>query len=69
MMNEHVVHLASLAKVGTTVRVVASYSGVSTSAPISSLFSGFGFGSDDASPPRRKVKKRKSASAAKKQQQ
>jgi lipoprotein-anchoring transpeptidase ErfK/SrfK len=68
MMNEHVVHLASLAKVGTTVRVVANYSGVSTSAPISSLFSGFGFGSDDAPPPRRKVKKRKSASAAKKQQ-
>jgi len=66
MMNEHVVHLATLAKVGTTVRVVANYSGVSTSAPISSIFSGFGFGSDDP-PPKRQVKKRKSASAAKKQ--
>ena len=68
MMNEHVVHLASLAKVGTTVRVVANYSGASTSAPISSIFSGFGFGGSDAPPPKRQVK-RKSASAAKKQTQ
>lgn len=66
MMNEHVVHLASMARVGTTVRVVANYSGVSSSAPISSIFSGFGFGSDDAPPKKRQVK-RKSASAAKKQ--
>lgn len=43
MMNEHVTHLATLARVGTTVRVVSSYSGgVNTSAPLSSLFSGFG---------------------------
>lgn len=56
MMNEHVVHLATLARVGTTVRVVASYSGVSTSAPLSSLFSGFGFG-DEPSPKRNKRKK------------
>ncbi|HEX7073260.1 MAG TPA: L,D-transpeptidase [Hyphomicrobiaceae bacterium] len=44
MMNEHVVHLASLARVGTVVRVVANYSGVSTSPPLSALFSGLGFG-------------------------
>lgn len=56
MMNEHVVHLATLARVGTVVRVVSSYSGVSTSAPLSSLFSGlpgFGFGEDEA-PPKKK---------------
>lgn len=41
MMNEHVTHLATLAHVGTTVRVVANYSGVSSSAPLSSLFSAF----------------------------
>jgi lipoprotein-anchoring transpeptidase ErfK/SrfK len=32
MMNKHVVHLASLAEVGTQVRVVANYSGVRTAA-------------------------------------
>ncbi|MGE0630332.1 MAG: L,D-transpeptidase [Hyphomicrobiaceae bacterium] len=41
MMNKHVVHLASIARVGTKVRVVSSYSGVNATAPISSLFSGF----------------------------
>lgn len=55
MMNEHVTHLTTLAKTGTVVRVVANYSGVSTSAPLSSLFSGFGFGSDDPPPRKRKV--------------
>lgn len=45
LMNEHVVHLASIAKVGTKVKVVQAYAGgVSQNAPISSLFS---FGSDD----------------------
>jgi lipoprotein-anchoring transpeptidase ErfK/SrfK len=38
LTNRHVVHLATLARVGTTVRVVSSYSGVSESAPMSSLF-------------------------------
>ena len=42
MMNEHVTHLATLANVGTPVRVVSNYPGVSTSAPLSSLFPGFG---------------------------
>jgi lipoprotein-anchoring transpeptidase ErfK/SrfK len=54
MMNEHVTHLATLARVGTTVRVVSSYSGVSTSAPLSSLFSGFGLG-DEGTPKKRKA--------------
>lgn len=54
MLNQHVTHLATLARVGTTVRVVANYSGVSTSAPLSSLFSGFGFG-DEAPPKKRKA--------------
>jgi lipoprotein-anchoring transpeptidase ErfK/SrfK len=48
MMNEHVTHLATLARVGTTVRVVSSYSGVSTSAPLSSVLSVFGFGDADS---------------------
>ena len=53
MLNQHVTHLATLAHVGTTVRVVANYPGVSTSAPLSSLFSGFSFG-DEASPKKTK---------------
>lgn len=40
MMNKHVTHLAKISRVGTKVRVVSSYSGVSANAPISSLFSG-----------------------------
>ena len=59
MMNEHVTHLATLARIGTTVRVVSSYSGVNTSAPLSSLFSGFGGGSDDPAPkPAAPIKKK-----------
>lgn len=42
MMNKHVIHLAGLARTGTKVRVASSYSGASDSAPLSSLFSGFG---------------------------
>ena len=56
MLNEHVTHLTTLARVGTTVRVVSNYQGVSTSMPLSTLFSGFGFGSDDAPAPRKKPK-------------
>ncbi len=58
MMNEHVVHLATLAGVGTVVRVVKDYPAVSSSAPLSSLFSGFG-SSDDAKPQRSKAKSKK----------
>lgn len=47
LKNEHVVHLASIAKVGTKVKVLQAYAGsVSESAPLSSLFS-FGFGDDE----------------------
>ena len=56
MMNKHVIHLATLAHVGTKVRVVRSYSGVSTSAPISSLFSGLAF--DSGPSPEKKRKRR-----------
>lgn len=57
MLNQHVTHLATLARIGTTVRVVANYSaGVSTSAPLSSLFSGFSFGDDE--PPKKASTKR-----------
>jgi lipoprotein-anchoring transpeptidase ErfK/SrfK len=59
LMNEHVTHLATLARVGTTVRVVSNYSGASESMPLSTLFSGFGFGSDDDAPPPKKAKAKK----------
>jgi len=40
LTNEHVVHLASIAKVGAKVRVLQAYTGsVSETAPLSSLFS------------------------------
>ena len=43
LTNEHVVHLASIAKVGGKVRVMQAYAGgVSESAPLSSLFSFWG---------------------------
>jgi lipoprotein-anchoring transpeptidase ErfK/SrfK len=66
MLNEHVTHLATIARVGTTVRVVANYYGVSESMPLSTLFSGLGFGDDDPSPPKKSVKG-KAKSKAKKQ--
>ena len=43
LTNEHVVHLAAIAKVGAKVRVLQTYaSGVSENAPLSSLFSSWG---------------------------
>jgi lipoprotein-anchoring transpeptidase ErfK/SrfK len=43
MTNEHVVHLASIAKVGAKVRVLQSYAGgVSENVPLSTLFSFWG---------------------------
>lgn len=40
LMNEHVVHLAGIAKVGTKVKVLQAYTGgVSENAPLTSLFS------------------------------
>ena len=56
MTNEHVTHLATLARVGTVVRVVANYSGVSTSPPLSSLLSGLSLFDDEPAPKRRKGK-------------
>jgi lipoprotein-anchoring transpeptidase ErfK/SrfK len=48
MSNEHVVHLASIARVGTKVKVLKAYAGgISENAPLSSLFS---FGSSDEPP-------------------
>ncbi|MFY0610322.1 MAG: L,D-transpeptidase [Hyphomicrobiaceae bacterium] len=41
MMNKHVVHLSSIARIGSKVRVVKSYNGVSESMPLSALFSNF----------------------------
>lgn len=58
MMNKHVTHLATLAHVGTKVRVVASYSGVSASAPLWSLFSG----ADSTEQTRAKKKRRRRTS-------
>lgn len=56
LTNEHVVHLASIAKVGTKVSVLQSYTGgVSETVPLSSLFDSI-FGSEPA-PPKPKVKK------------
>ena len=62
MTNEHVVHLASIAKVGAKVKVMQTYAGgVSESAPLSSLLTFWG--SDPAKPaarpkaPRSAVKK------------
>lgn len=57
MLNEHVSHLATLARIGTTVRVVANYSGVSETMPLSDMFSGFG--SDDPPPVRQKKANKK----------
>jgi lipoprotein-anchoring transpeptidase ErfK/SrfK len=55
LTNEHVVHLASITKVGAKVRVLQTYAGgVSETAPLSSLFSFWG--SEPAKPvPRPKV--------------
>lgn len=62
LTNEHVVHLASIAKVGTKVSVLQAYSGgVSETAPLSSLFDLFG--SDPA--PAKPVKAKKPAAKKK----
>lgn len=57
MMNEHVTHLATLAQVGTVVRVVANYSGASNSAPMTSLLSVFS-SNDEPTPAATKQKQR-----------
>ena len=51
LTNEHVVHLASVAKVGTKVKVLQAYAGgISENAPLSSLFSFWGSEGSAASP-------------------
>ena len=58
LKNEHVVHLASIAKVGTKVKVLQAYAGgVSESAPLSSLFDFGGSDGPAAAPKTAKGKK------------
>lgn len=60
LTNEHVVHLASIAKVGARVKVFQSYAGsVSESAPLSSLFSFWS--SDEPAAASAKAKRMKAA--------
>jgi hypothetical protein len=55
LTNEHVVHLASIAKIGTKVKVLQAYTGqVSENAPLSSLF---GFLASDGAPAAKPIKK------------
>ncbi|HPG88884.1 MAG TPA: L,D-transpeptidase [Hyphomicrobium sp.] len=67
LTNEHVVHLASIAKVGTKVSVLQAYSGgVSETAPLSSLFDFFGSDPEPAKPVKAKkpaVKKKPAVTA------
>lgn len=61
LTNEHVVHLASIAKVGAKVTVLQAYSGgVSENAPLSSLFDIFGSEPEPAKPakPKKPVAKK-----------
>jgi lipoprotein-anchoring transpeptidase ErfK/SrfK len=65
LTNEHVVHLASIAKVGAKVTVLQSYTGgVSENAPLSSLFDFDLFGSEPAPAPAGKPKKPAAAKKA-----
>jgi lipoprotein-anchoring transpeptidase ErfK/SrfK len=64
LKNEHVVHLASIAKVGTTVKVLQAYTGgVSANAPLSSLF---GFSASDDTKPAATAKAKPKQAVAKK---
>ena len=64
LKNEHVVHLASIAKVGAKVKVLQTYTGgVSESAPLSSLFS-FASSNEPAAPANAKSKKPLATKAA-----
>lgn len=62
LKNEHVVHLASIAKVGTKVRVLQSYAGnVSESMPLTSLFGFFGGDEPEADKKASKSQRKRSA--------
>jgi len=66
LSNEHVVHLASIAKVGAKVRVLQTYTGgVSETAPLSSLFSFWGSKSAARPKTARVVKKATPSAVAK----
>ena len=57
LTNEHVVHLASIAKIGTKVKVLQAYAGgVSESMPLTALFN---WGNDELPPPPASAKKKK----------
>ena len=59
MMNKHVNHLARIARIGTKVRVVSSYSGgVSENMPLSTFFASFS-ASDEDQPVKNSKRKRK----------
>jgi len=65
LTNEHVVHLASIAKVGTKVKVLQAYTGgVSQSAPVSSLFSFWGSSEEKPAAPPAKAKPKPAAKSA-----
>lgn len=68
LKNEHVVHLASIAKVGTKVSVLQAYAGgVSENMPLTSLFDLFGSDPEPAKPAKPKapvVKKKKPSVSA-----
>lgn len=60
LTNEHVVHLAGIARIGTKVKVLQAYGGgVSENAPLSSLFSFSLFGDDEPPKPKAGMKPRK----------
>jgi lipoprotein-anchoring transpeptidase ErfK/SrfK len=64
LSNEHVVHLASIAKVGTKVKVLQAYTGgVSQNAPISSIFASSALDREQTAKPMRRPVKVRSASA------
>lgn len=57
LTNEHVVHLASIAKVGTKVKVLKAFSGgVSENAPLSSIFDVFSPSEPAPTPPKPRKK-------------
>jgi lipoprotein-anchoring transpeptidase ErfK/SrfK len=62
LTNEHIVHLASIARVGTKVRVLQTYTGgVSETAPLSSLFS---FWDSEPAAPKKAARPAKKATSA-----
>lgn len=65
MLNKHVTHLSTIAKIGTKVRVVRNYSGVNESMPLATLF-GFGSSDEEAKPDKKVAKKKRRRSRRKK---